>query len=132
MTFLGTTCGKIQTRKIKNGFSHNLMLVKNKRNRMTGKPEFEIIFNFGSIRSYNIKKQNAAMWKKINLVLDTLAADGRIYYNDAERAKSKFQEILGVPVPTLPPVPKTSAPVPAKPKTLNAEERLWDKFGDLL
>jgi hypothetical protein len=128
MTFLGTVCGKIQTRRIKNGQSHNLMLVKNKRNFMTGKAEADVIFNFGTIRSYQLTERAAAMWRKINLVLDTLAADCRIYRNDAERAKSKFAEVLGSYVPG----PAAPAPAAKPKKFLTAEERLRERFGDVL
>lgn len=129
MAFIGRVCGKVQTKKIKGGLSHNAMLVRNFRSPIHGKPRFEMIFNFGTVRSYHLPDRAAAMWKKILFVLDTLAAKGDIYQEDATRAKAKFTELLGEPTPTAP------APIPAakpKPKSsLSAEERLRERFPNL-
>lgn len=130
MAFIGRTCGKIQTRKIRKGESHSLMLVHNFRHPLSRKPRFDVIFNFGTIRSYHLSTRAASMWKQIIFVLDRLAANGDIYQNDAARAKAKFAELLGEPTPPAP------APVPVvvpKPKTSlsTGEERLREKYPDM-
>lgn len=97
---------------------------------MTGKSVADVVFNFGSVRSYHLPDRAASMWKKINLVLDTLADKGNMMQQDSLRAKAKFRELLGEPTPIAP------APVPAakpKPKSsLTAEERLRERFPDLV
>lgn len=110
MSFIGTVCGRIQKRRIKNGYSFNLMLIHNYRDFGTGKPRFDVVVNFQSIRSYNLKRDAPTMWRRINRVLDYLSYKNEISKVDAERAKGKFKEVLGEPAPAIPapPIPKSN------------------------
>ena len=92
---------------------------------MTGKAEWELIFNFGSIRSYNIPRDAESLWRKIIVVLDRLVSKGVVFADDAERAKAKYEGILGKPPTAVPaPVP-VPAPAPAaKPKVAQTADEL--------
>ncbi len=118
----GVTNGKIVRRKNKTGYSYNFLIVKNRRHPMTGKAVYDVIWNFGTIRSDEIKNQANAFWAKVELVLDSLVNKGKIYANDADKIRRQFEK--HIPFPVAVPAPKKINP--------SAMERVKNRFKDLL
>jgi len=125
----GVVNGKISKRKNKTGWSHNFLVGKNYRSEITGKPNFKVIWNFGTIRDTEFHKRANAFWKEVELVLTELVSTGKIYAADADKIRRQFAEYISVPVvPIVAP-----APVPIAKKTNpSVAERVRKRFKDLL
>jgi hypothetical protein len=87
-----------------------------------------MLFNFGTVRGYQLKSRSASIWKKIIFILDTLAAKGDIRRTDAARAKAKFAELLG---PDPGPAATATVPTPKPKPAPTSEERLRERFPDM-
>jgi hypothetical protein len=124
----GIVNGKIAKRKNKTGWSHNFLIGKNYRCEMTGKPNFKIIWNFGTIKNTEFKDRANAFWKEVELVLTSLVRDNKIYANDADKIRGQFAEYIPLPlVPIAAP-----ATVPIKKINSSVEARVRDRFKDFL
>lgn len=127
----GKVCGKITRRKNKTGYSYNFMIVKNRRSFMTGKSEYEVIWNFGTIRSeqLNDTKKQLAFWKEVAQVLANLINGGKIYKNCGREIRGKFVKYVPIPIA------KSSAPAPIAQPSSNAKtvgDKLRERFKGLI
>src|SRR4051794_3659188 len=123
MTFLGTINIKILKRKRSTFDSYSFTLIKNRRNRVTGKASFDSLIHFGSLRSYELadEQKTARFWAKVNLVLEMMVRNGQIYSNDRQKITDKISAIV--------PIPAVQAPL-AEPKT--AADRVNLRFKHLI
>lgn len=126
----GITAGKVVRRKGKGYTAINPMLVKNQRNPMTGRSEFKIIWNFGTVRSNAITPAKSnSFWKEVELVFGELVSSGKIYAACAERAKCEFEKHIPKPISPAP----IANPLPiAKANPTAAGQRVKERFKDLL
>ncbi len=120
----GITAGKVVRRKGKGYTAINPMLVKNQRNPMTGRSEFKIIWNFGTVRSTEISAKANAFWKEVELVFGELVASGKIHAACAERAMREFEKHIPKPIANALPIAKTNRG--------SAEQRVAERFKNLL
>jgi hypothetical protein len=127
----GRVNGKIVKRKNKTGFSYNFLIVKNQRSFMTGKAEYEVVWNFGTIRSEQLSdtKTQLAFWKEVAQVLTNLIDNGKIYRNCGGEIKAKFTKYVPLPV-VKSAAPTLIAQINSNAKT--AGERLRERFKGLL
>jgi len=126
----GKVCGKIIRRKNKTGNSYNFLIVKNRRNPMNGKAEYQVVWNFGTIRSEQLSDNQTQLefWKEVALVLTNLIKEGKIYQNCGSEIKTKFEKYVKLPVV------KNVAPIAIAKQVTNPsiEERLRERFKGLL
>lgn len=128
----GITAAKVVRRKGKGYTAINLMLVKNRRDGY-GRSGFDVIWNFGTIRSTNIEDKANAFWKEVELVFSTLVAQGKIYAACAERAMPEFEKHIPKPIASVPSKPLPIAnPLPIAKPNPTAAKRIQKKFGNLL
>ncbi len=122
----GVTNGKIIRRKGKGYYSYNFLIVKNRRNSITGKAGYQVVFNFGTIRDYEFADRAKAFWQEVETELTALVRENKIYANDADKIRRQFAEYISVPV-----VPKP-APVVKIETNSDVAARVQKKFGNLL
>lgn len=133
----GITNGKVVRRKGKGYIAFNPMLIKNKRDGY-GRSGFKIIWNFGTVRSTEISAKANAFWKEVELVFSELISSGKIYAACAERAKNEFEKYIPKPSASVPvkpianPLPVANALPIAKTNRGSAEQRVRERFKDLL
>lgn len=96
----GKVAGKIVKRKNKTGYSYNFLIVKNQRSFMTGKSEYIVIHNFGTMRDSELKDKmkQLAFWQEVVKVLANLIEEGKIYQNCGSEIRGKFAEIVPIPI----------------------------------
>ena len=122
--FYGRVCGKVIRRKNKNGYSYNFIIAKNQRNPMSGKPEYQVVWNFGTIKDSEFNQNALSFWKEVAMVVANLINEQKIYSNCGSEIKAKFQKYIPIPIEA------SSASVPiVKPKAnSDAAERLRERF----
>jgi len=99
--FIGRVSGKIQTRRLKSGYTHNFFLVHKHRCFMTGKVVTDVVVNFGSIRTSQLATASSLLlFARIEESLDRLTNDGSILAADALSAREKFKKFLDEMSPT--------------------------------
>lgn len=124
----GKVCGKIIRRKNKTGYSYNFLIAKNRRNPMNGKAEYEVVWNFGTLRDYELKDKEKAFrfWKEVALILTNLINEGKIYQNCGSEIKAKFEKYVSIPVML------STAPLPIAKSNSPIAERLRERFKGLV
>lgn len=128
MSFIGTVNGKIIKRKNKTGWSHNFLIIHNRRDGY-GRAGYDVVWNFKTIRDTELTKRANAFWREVELVLTSLISSGKIYAADADKIRRQFAEYISVPVVPI----ATPAPVPiAKKINPSVVERVRDRFKNLL
>ncbi len=97
--------------------------MKNRRNSITGKAGYQVVFNFGTIRDYEFADRAMAFWQEVETELTALVRDNKIYAADADKIRGQFEKYI--PVSVTP----TAAPVPVKTKiNKGIAERLKIRF----
>jgi hypothetical protein len=129
----GIVNGKLAKRKNKTGWSHNFLLVKNKRDGY-GRAVAEIVWNFGTIKDTEFSAQAEKFWTEVELVLTELVRTGKIYANSADKVREQFAACIPRPIasPAVP-LPIVKPVLIAKPKANpTVAERVNNRFKDLL
>jgi hypothetical protein len=120
-----TSTGKVIKRKRKNWIALNPLIIHNRRDGH-GRVGYDIIHNFKTIRSTDLPQKARAFWLGVELTLQRLIRERKIYAADADKIRRKFAR--DIPLPVAP----TAAPVVKPATNPTVAERLKERFKDLL
>lgn len=120
----GVTNGKIIKRKNKYGDSYNFLIVHNRRDGY-GRAGYDTVWNFGTVRGYEMKDRANEFWQTAEKTLQKLVDENVIYRNDADKIRKQFAAYIPVPV---------AAPAMPAAKKINPStaERVQARFKNLM
>lgn len=120
----GQVNGHLIKKPNKTGYSYNFQVTKNQRNKLSGKSEKILVFNFGTVRDddFDNLAVTVPFWRNVIDTLRELAEEEVINRNCVSEIKAKFEKIIPMPVVST-----------APQKLINNEiaERLRKKFPHL-